>query len=168
MSSQNIYRHQHKFHDPIADWYSRPQLGRGGEGMQIFKGSRRQLGGGIFATIKRYAIPLLKRIGMKALEAAPSAAAKGAEALVGMAKEAIEDARSGRKRIAEAIKDQVVEKVRRTADDFLLAHGGGHGRAINKRKNKKKKKGQLLHQANLIKAIKKKSIGKQHKDIFSK
>jgi len=54
--------------DEIAEFYSKPQIGGS---LPVFVGSRRhQVGGGFFGTLARFALPILKRFGGRALNVA--------------------------------------------------------------------------------------------------
>ena len=59
--------------EQILHFYSRPQVGGGGA-MSVFAGSRRSsgsmVGGGFFSTLARFAIPILKNLGGRALRVA--------------------------------------------------------------------------------------------------
>jgi len=51
--------------DYLVDFYSRPQLG--GAGFPVFQGARRQVGGSFLSSLARFALPVLKFLGKKAL-----------------------------------------------------------------------------------------------------
>ena len=51
--------------------YSQPQLGRG---LPVYAGWRRQSGGGILGSIARFAMPILKNVGKRALNVAAKTA----------------------------------------------------------------------------------------------
>ena len=53
--------------DTIYSMYSGPQLGRG---LPVYAGSQRQVGGGIFGALARFALPVLKTVGKRALSVA--------------------------------------------------------------------------------------------------
>lgn len=56
--------------EQIVNFYSQPQVGMG---MPVFAGARRpggMVGGGFFSTLARFAVPLLKNIGGRALRVA--------------------------------------------------------------------------------------------------
>lgn len=57
--------------DFIADFYSRPQLGGA---LPVFVGTRRQLGGSFLSSLARFAIPILKFLGRRALGVASNVA----------------------------------------------------------------------------------------------
>lgn len=123
-----------QFYDPIADFYSRPQTG---SGITLFQGSRKQVGGGIFASIQRFAVPILRRIGQKLLSIAPDVGSKAMEVV----KDTIADVRKG-KRIGEAIKSNVSEKIRKTLNDLGVEQSGSGRRQRRRRPlgiNKKNK-----------------------------
>lgn len=58
--------------DTLVDFYSRPQLGGG---LAVFQGTRRQIGGSFLSSLARFAIPILKFLGRKALGVAGNVAA---------------------------------------------------------------------------------------------
>lgn len=58
--------------DTIRDFYSQPQTGNG---LAVFSGSRRQMGGSFLSGLARYALPVLKFLGGKALNIASNVAA---------------------------------------------------------------------------------------------
>lgn len=57
--------------DILMDFYSRPQLGGT---MAVFKGARRQIGGSFLSSLARFAIPILKFLGKKAVGVATNVA----------------------------------------------------------------------------------------------
>lgn len=59
--------------DFIADFYSQPQLQKGA-GLPVFLGTRRQLGGSFLSSLARFAMPILKFIGRRALGVAKNVA----------------------------------------------------------------------------------------------
>lgn len=50
--------------DIIKDFYSQPQSGLG---LAVYSGTRRQLGGSFLSGLARFALPILKKLGGKAL-----------------------------------------------------------------------------------------------------
>jgi hypothetical protein len=125
-----------RYYDPVADFYSRPQIGYG---IAVFHGSRRQVGGGIFATIQRFAVPILRRIGHKLLGMAPSVGSKAMEVV----KDTLSDVRSG-KRFGESLKSHVGSKIRKTLQDEGLYPSDneqkGSGYARKRKRGSKKRK----------------------------
>ena len=57
--------------DILVDFYSKPQLGGG---LAVFQGARRQVGGSFLSSLARFAIPILKFLGKKALGVATNVA----------------------------------------------------------------------------------------------
>ena len=54
--------------DSTAAFYSRPTYsGAGGAGFTVFSGSRRQRGGGIFGSLARMVLPVVKHVGKSVL-----------------------------------------------------------------------------------------------------
>ena len=75
--------------DPTAAFYSRPTYsGVGGGGFPVFSGSRRQRGGGIFGSLARMVLPVVKSVGTSILKSA------GQQAL-GLASDAAQSALRG-------------------------------------------------------------------------
>ena len=68
------------------DLYSKPQYGKG---LPVYAGVRRQSGGGILGAIARFALPVLKNVGRRALNVAAKTA---------------KDFASGKRGVGEAIK----------------------------------------------------------------
>lgn len=163
------------FYDPISDFYSKPQVGAGGIG--IYQGSRRQTGGGIFASIQRFAIPILRRIGEKLISIAPSVGAKALEVV----KETLSDVRRG-KRVGAALKSNVANKLQKTMEQHGLispsndqeGSGKGRRRSHKKKSHKKKRvtvtkpKKSINKRKSIKKKIskKKKSVVKNHRKSF--
>lgn len=50
--------------DILVEFYSKPQLGGS---LQVFQGTRRQVGGSFLSSLARFAIPVLKFLGKKVL-----------------------------------------------------------------------------------------------------
>ena len=152
------------FYDPIADFYSRPQVG---SGIAIYQGgNRKQVGGGIFASIQRFVVPILWHIGQKLLSIAPDVGSKAMEVV----KDTIADVRKG-KRLGEAIKSNVAEKIQKTLDEYSgggrQQSGSGRRKFKKKRKNKKKKKKPSISRGINKKRKKRKSVTrKKYRDIF--
>ena len=74
------------FMDPTARFYSQPSYV--GAGFPVFSGSRRQRGGGIFGSLAKMVLPVLKSVGSSVLRTA------GRQA-VGLARDVAESALSG-------------------------------------------------------------------------
>ena len=157
------------FYDPIAEFYSRPQVGGS---IGIFQGNRKQSGGGIFASIQRFAIPILRRLGEKLLNMAPSLGSKAMEVV----KETIGDVRAG-KRLGESLKSNVSNKFQKTLNDFATQQqGSGMLKKRRRRRRQQSKRKSKLHtiakkSINKSKASKKRRVSKRRKiafrDIFS-
>ena len=92
-------------YDPVADFYSKPQLG---SGIAIYQGNRRQAGGGIFQSIARFAVPILRTIKNK-LGIAPALGNKTMEVV----KDTIEDVQSGKRTIVQALRDNTRDQLRK-------------------------------------------------------
>ena len=81
--------------DRTAAFYSQPSYGGG---FQVFTGSRRQRGGGIFGALARIALPMAKRVGTSLLK-------QGARQAMSLAQNVASDVASG-KSIGESFKSQ--------------------------------------------------------------
>ena len=57
--------------DILVEFYSKPQLGGS---LQVFQGTRRQVGGSFLSSLARFAIPVLKFLGKKVLGVASNVA----------------------------------------------------------------------------------------------
>lgn len=66
--------------------YSQPQYG---SGLPVYAGARRQSGGGILGSIARFALPILKNVGKRAL---------------GVAAKTVKDVATGKRGVGEALK----------------------------------------------------------------
>ena len=95
-------------YDPVADFYSKPQLW---SGIAIYQGNRRQSGGGIFQSIARFAVPILRTIKNKLLGIAPALGNKAMKVV----KDAIGDVQSGKRTFVQALRENT--------RDHLPAHG---------------------------------------------
>ena len=94
----------------MRDFYSTPQAG----GMAVFTGSRRQLGGSFLSGLARFALPVLKFLGGKAMNVAGRVAT---------------DVIENKVPIRQAVKTHTVREFKDT-----LKRGRGRGRgSINKR-----------------------------------
>ena len=71
--------------DKTADFYSRPSYDYRGGGFPVFVGSRRQKGGSAFGSLKRFFMPVAKKIGKSLLNQG-----------IGLAQDVVQDANSGR------------------------------------------------------------------------
>ena len=142
-------------YDPVSDFYSRPQVGSGGIG--VFYGSRRQQGGGIFALIQRFAIPILRRIGERLLRMAPTVGSKAMEVV----SDTISDVRSGKKRFGEALKSNISSKVRKTLEEQGLLAEEEKQSGSGYKKRAKKRKGSHKAKKHSHRKIKKSSINKR-------
>ena len=151
-------------YDPISDFYSKPQIG---SGIAIFWGSRRQTGGGIFASIQRFAIPILRRIGQKLLSIAPTVGKKAMEVV----QDTITDVRSGRKHVGGALKSNISKHSKAALQYYGInvpeeeekQTGSGYKRKSPrgyKRKSPPKKKTPIRKTRN-------RAITKKHHDIFA-
>jgi hypothetical protein len=155
-----------RFYDPVSDFYSRPQIGHG---ISVFQGSRRQVGGGIFASIQRFAVPILRRIGQKLLSLAPHVGNKAMEVV----NDTISDVRSG-KRFGDSLKHNVGSKIRKTLEDEGLyptddQSGSGYRRQRRPKKhiNKKRRKSKAVGINKRKKSSKKRASSKKFRDIFA-
>ena len=92
-------------YDPVADFYSKPQLG---SGIAIYQGNRRQTGGGIFQSIARFAVPILRTIKNKLLGIAPALGNKAMEVV----KDTIEDVQSGKRTFVQALRENTRDQLR--------------------------------------------------------
>ena len=122
--------------DHTADFYSRPSHEFRGGGFQVFTGSRRQRGGGIFGSLKNFFLPVAKHLGKKLLSHG-----------VGLARDVAQDAMEGR-----SIKDSLINRGKARAIDFgkntaregigALSNmvGRGSRRVRRRRKTKSKRK----------------------------
>jgi len=104
--------------DIIKDFYSQPQSGLG---LPVFSGTRRQLGGSFLSGLARFALPILKKLGGKAL---------------GVVGRVASDVISDKKPFRESLK-------RRAKEEFINTIRGGGGirkrpRYINKLKKYEK------------------------------
>ena len=163
------------FYDPVADFYSRTQVGGS---IGIFHGSRKQLGGGIFATIQRFALPILRRIDQKLIGLAPSVGSKALEVV----KDTLADVRSG-KRFGEAIKSNVSSKIQNTLAEqgIVIPDDEGQKGSGRRRHSKKRRRATTVKRQkvtagkksiNRVRKHKKKSSHKKKKtsayrDIFA-
>jgi hypothetical protein len=150
------------FYDPVADFYSKPQVG---SGISIFQGGRRQAGGGIFASIQRFAVPILRRIGQKLLNIAPTVGSKALEVV----KETVADVKRG-KRFGEAAKINISAKIRKTLQEQGLIPAQRDedeqqqkGSGLRRKKNSSKKKKTTSKRINKGKKKRKSSF----RDIFA-
>ena len=113
-------------YDPIADFYSKPQLG---SGIAIYQGNRRQAGGGTFSSIARFAVPILRKIKEKILGIAPAVGAKALEVV----KNSIDDVRRNNKTsFVEALRDNARETLRQQG--LLPQDGSGINRARRRKR----------------------------------
>jgi hypothetical protein len=118
-------------YDPIADFYSKPQLG---SGIAIYQGHRRQTGGGIFSSIARFAVPILRNIKEKLFRMAPVIRNKAMD----IVKDSIEDIQSGKRTFVEAFSNNARKALR----DQGLLPPSQEGSGINKvTKRRRKSKG---------------------------
>jgi len=117
----------YNMYDPVADFYSKPQLG---SGIAIYQGNRRQAGGGIFQSIARFAVPILRTIKNKLLGIAPALGNKAMEVV----KDTIEDVQSGKRTFVQALRENT--------RDQLRAHGllppAQEGSGINMSRKRKR------------------------------
>jgi hypothetical protein len=91
----------------IIRFYSQPTAsmsgGGGGEIMQVFSGSRRMSGGGFFSSLARFALPLLRNIGGRALRVAARTAT---------------DVLDNQRPLRQALVDNALQEVRSVARDI--------------------------------------------------
>ena len=80
--------------DDTLAFYSRPSTEYRGGGFPVFAGSRRQRGGGIFGSLKRFFLPIAKNVGKNLLS-------KG----LGLARDVAQDALEGKN-----IKSSIVDR----------------------------------------------------------
>ncbi len=104
----------------IIDFYRQPQMGGG---MPVFTGSRRyQSGGGFFSTLARFALPLLGKVGKRALSVAARTAT---------------DVLDRHRPIKDALYDNTMQEVRTVfspnASSPINKVGGGRGRRRRQR-----------------------------------
>jgi len=143
--------HSRVMYDPIADFYSRPQLG---SGIAIYQGNRRQAGGGIFSSISRFAVPILRKIKEKILGIAPAVGAKALEVV----KNSIDDVRKNNKTsFVEALRDNARETLRQQG---LLPQDGSGINRVRRRKRRASVGGKKRKTA----AKKRKTI---YRDVFA-
>ena len=115
-------------YDPIADFYSKPQLG---SGIAIYQGNGRQSGGGIFQSIAGFAVPILRTIKSKLLGIAPALGYKAMEVV----KDSIEDVQSGKRTFVQALRENTREKLR---EHGLFPPTPQEGSGINKSRKRKR------------------------------
>ena len=158
--------HNKAYYDPVAEFYSRPQVGHG---ITIYKGNKKQTGGGMFATISRFAIPIMRRIKEVFVPKLKTAALE-------VAKNTLADVVSG-KRVGDAIKSNVAAKVQRVLEqhdidmDPTPQRGSGY-KHKKKRRSKHKtatKRKATIKRANKIVKRAKKTLNKKKvfRDIFA-
>ena len=139
-------------YDPIADFYSRPQLG---SGIAIYQGNRRQAGGGIFSSIARFAVPILRKIRDKIFGMAPAVGAKALEVV----KNSIDDVRRNNKTsFVEAIRDNARETLRQQG---LLPQDGS---CINRVRRRKRRASAGVGKKRKTAAKKRKTV---YRDVFA-
>lgn len=88
--------------DETADFYSRPSHEFRGGAFNVFAGSRRQRGGGIFGSLKNFFLPVAKKLGK-------SLAGVG----IGLASDVVRDAMEGKN-----IKKSILKRGKSRAIDF--------------------------------------------------
>ena len=115
-------------YDPVAEFYSKPQLG---SGIAIYQGNRRQTGGGIFQSIARFAVPILRTIKNKLLGIAPALGNKAMEVV----KDTIEDVQSGKRTFVQALRENTRDQLRQHG----LLPPAQEGSGINMRRGRKRK-----------------------------
>ena len=144
-------------YDPIADFYSRPQLG---SGIAIYQGNRRQAGGGIFSSISRFAVPILRKIKEKILGIAPAVGAKALEVV----SNSINDVRRNNKSsFIEALRDNTRETLRQQGLLPPAQDGSGINRAHKRRKKARRSVGVVKKRKTT--AAKKRAV---YRDVFAK
>jgi hypothetical protein len=102
--------------DEIAAFYSRPQVGGGG--MPVYTGSVRW-GGGIFSTIARFALPLLKIFAGRAVNVAAKTAS---------------DVIDNRRGFKDALIGNTIQEVRSAIRDRSINKEGDGADIFSKRK----------------------------------
>ena len=123
--------------DRTAAFYSIPTYTHGG-GIPIFSGSRRQRGGSIFGSLKRFFMPILYGLGKKV-------AKQGARQAVGLAKDVVGDAfmfRNVNDSVKRHGKRRALNLTRYAADEGLgtLEKMIGSGRRRRKRRAQSSRK----------------------------
>ena len=100
--------------DPTARFYSQPSYVGGGAGFPIFSGSRRQRGGGIFGSLAKMVLPVLKNVGSSILRTA------GKEA-IGLAHDVAESALSGEgmRGVKRTLRQQGLKRLRTVGQNAL-------------------------------------------------
>ena len=149
-------------YDPIADFYSRPQLG---SGIAIYQGNRRQAGGGIFQSIARFAVPILRKIKDKIFGMAPAVGAKALEVV----SNSINDVRRNNKTsFIEALRDNTRDTLRQQG---LLPPAAQDGSGINrdrKRRKKARRVGVVKKRKTTTVNNRKKKKRTVYRDVFAK
>lgn len=131
--------------DRTAAFYMRPSYDFHGSGFPVFMGSRRQRGGSIFGSLKRFFTPIAKNVGRTLLSHG-----------VGLAKDIASDALAGKN-----IKESILSHGKERAKDFgtstlkqglgALTNMVGQGRRRRRRRGimKKRKKRSVLRRVKL-------------------
>ena len=88
--------------DPIAEFYSRPSDEYRGGAFNVFAGSRRQRGGGIFGSLKNFFVPIAKTLGKNLLSHG-----------IGLARDVAQDAMEGK-----SVKNSLMDRGKARALDF--------------------------------------------------
>lgn len=100
--------------DPIATFYSRPQVG---SAIQIYSGSRRQMGSGLWGTIQRIARPILTKF-------LPRLGSTVANKAINVLAGAASDALNQRSSFTQALKTRGKAQLRSVVDGFVQQRGG--------------------------------------------
>ena len=129
--------------DRTAAFYMRPSYDFHGSGFPVFMGSRRQRGGSIFGSLKRFFTPIAKNVGRTLLSHG-----------VGLAKDIASDALAGKN-----IKESILSHGKERAKDFgtstlkqglgALTNMVGQGRRRRRGIMKKRKKRSVLRRVKL-------------------
>ena len=121
--------------DRTANFYAQPSyVARGG--FPIFSGSRRMRGGGIFGSLARLALPLVKSVGKSVLNA-------GKRHALGLAKDVAMDALAGRN-IAQSVKRRGLNRLKQIGVSSLqnaTQHITGNQRKPSRKRRAAPKKG---------------------------
>jgi hypothetical protein len=115
--------------DPVATFYSGPQLG---SGIQIYSRSRRQVGSGLWGTLQRLARPILTKF-------LPRIGSTVANKAINVLAGAASDALNQRSSFGEALKTRGKAQLRSVVDRFLQQRGGKRG--VKRRAMRKPSKG---------------------------
>jgi hypothetical protein len=116
--------------DPVAEFYSGSQIGHG---MPVYSGSRRQMGGGLWSTIQRIALPIMRKI-------IPRFGKAAAQKLVNVGAHALTDALENRSGFVDAVRSHGSLAVRQTLADLMRQSGGSRRQRKRKAPARKRTK----------------------------